>query len=89
MGRSYARTELSSPPLLRSSLWARLIYRVKRWWAEVRRHEQPLESNQVYRLQKGRVMFRCTVCCQGIRLPTRSRITATCPRCETELPCET
>jgi hypothetical protein len=89
VGRNLAREELTSPPLLRSGWFSRLAYRLKRWWADLRKHEAPLDASHVYRLMAGKVMFRCTVCCQGIRLPTRARITATCPRCETELPCET
>lgn len=89
VGRSRARSELTAPPLKSTSWWRRAIYKVLRWWAEWRKHAPELHALDFYRVQAGKVLFRCTVCCQGIRVPTRASLTATCPRCETELPCET
>lgn len=89
VGRTRARRELTAPPLRRTSWWRRALYNLRRWWAEWRKHAPELEPLDFYRLQAGKVLFRCTVCCQGVRVPTRTTLTATCPRCETELPCDT
>lgn len=89
IGRSRARAELTAPPLRSTSWWRRALYVLLRWWAERRKHAPELEALDLYRVQAGKVLFRCAVCCQRIRVPTRTSLTATCPRCETELPCET
>jgi hypothetical protein len=89
IGRSRARAELTCPPLGGAPWWAWVMYRLRRWWAEVWRHARELNEHDCYRLQIGKVLFRCTQCCQALRVPTRMNITATCPRCRTELRCET
>ncbi len=88
-GQRLARRELTTPPLRSASWWRRLGYRLARWLAERRNRASALTPDQLYRLEAGKVSFRCTVCCQGLRLPTRATVTATCPRCEAEVPCET
>lgn len=89
IGRDRARRELSCPPLRSASRLRAWWYRVVRWWATLRALRDEIAPLAVYGFQPGKVVFRCTVCCQGIRVPLRARLTATCPRCETELPCET
>lgn len=88
-GQQLARRELTSPPLRNAPWWRRLWYRLSRWLAERQKRVATLTHEQLYRLEAGKVSFRCTVCCQGLRLPTRAKVTATCPRCEAEVPCET
>jgi len=88
-GSDFARSELSAPPLRIAPWWRRLAYLARRWWAEFRRATDTLSSAEFYRLQTGKVMFRCVVCCHAIRVPTRAKLTATCPRCKAELPCDT
>jgi hypothetical protein len=89
VGRRLAAKELTSPPLRTASWWRVVAYRILRWLAERRKGDGTLTSAQLYRLEPGKVSFRCTVCCQGLRLPTRAVVTATCPRCEAEVPCVT
>lgn len=89
IGRARAGRELTCPPLRSSHPLRAWWYRVLRWWAALRDLRDEIAPLALYGFQPGKVVFRCTVCCQGIRLPTRARVTATCPRCETELPCDT
>lgn len=88
-GQRLAKKELTSPPLRLAPWWRRLWYRLLRWVAERRKGAATLTPDRLYQLEAGKVSFRCTVCCQGLRLPTRAMVTATCPRCEAEVPCET
>jgi len=89
IGRARARRELTCPPLRHTGRLRAWWYRVARWWSQLRGVTGDIAPLALYGFQPGRVVFRCTVCCQGIRLPTKARITATCPKCETELPCDT
>lgn len=89
LGRQRASLELSTPPLRRAGLWERLLYRALRWWTDLTRTRNELTSTGLYALEPGRVQFRCILCCQAVRVPTGKRLTATCPRCRTAMPCAT
>lgn len=89
IGRTGARRELTSPPLRRAAWWKRLTYRVRRWWSERAHRTEELVATRLYALTGGHVHFRCVVCCQGLRVPTRKELTAVCPRCRTAMACVT
>lgn len=89
IGCMRARRELTTPPLRCAAWWKRLQYRVQRWWSERTRRREELVATRLYALTAGHVHFRCVLCCQGLRVPTRKQLTAVCPRCRTAMPCVT
>ncbi len=89
IGRTRARRELTTPPLRYAAWWKKLQYRVQRWWSERARRREELVTTRLYALTADHVHFRCVLCCQGLRVPTRKKLTAVCPRCRTAMPCVT
>ena len=89
IGRTRARRELTAPPFRCAAWWKRLTYRVQRWWSELAWRWEELDATRLYALTEGHVHFRCVLCCQGLRAPTRKKLTAVCPRCRTAMPCLT
>jgi len=88
-GAARALRELTAPPLRQAAWWRRLAYRARRWWLELLHRKEELVPARLYALTGGHVHFRCIVCCQGLRVPTRRELTAVCPRCRTSMPCVT
>lgn len=89
IGRTQAKRELTTPPLRCAAGWKKLKYRVQRWWSERTGRREELVATRLYAVSAGHVHFRCVLCCQGLRVPTRKDLTAVCPRCRTAMPCVT
>jgi len=87
VGRRKALQDVRTPPLRSAPLGSRIMYRIRQ--ARPGQLESGLPSAMRYGFGTETVSFRCPLCCQGMRLPTRKSLTTNCPRCQFELVCQT
>jgi hypothetical protein len=88
-GRRKARAELSTPPLRHAPWHRRVLYLFRRSVALRLRAPRELRVGDTFTFLDGRVVFRCVLCCQALRVPTNASLQVTCPRCGLEMPCLT
>lgn len=81
-GRRRALASVGAPPLRVASRWRRLGYRLRLLHHRLFPREEELRTDRDYAFQAGgRVAFRCPLCTQGMRVPSRRSLNATCPCC--------
>jgi hypothetical protein len=83
-GRRQAEREMRAAPLRAASLGSRIAYVFRGLHA---RGEPILRLRDPCALGSTKVAFRCPECSQGVRIPRRKRLVASCPSCAAKIPC--
>ncbi len=87
-GARHHRRDLGAP-LADCNAWSRGWYRLLRWFTLLTGRELVLTEGRVFGLNREKVVFRCPICTQGLRLPVGRMLDARCGRCGHQVACET
>ncbi|MFO0552406.1 MAG: hypothetical protein U0271_28720 [Polyangiaceae bacterium] len=85
VGRRLAEREMRAAPLQTATLLSRLHYL---WSSQRAQGEAELGLTDHVAVGAERVAFRCPHCSQGVRIPRKKKLVATCPACKAKLPCK-